>query len=293
MGAAFGFCRETGASLLRTWRRGCAAFAVLVTSLASAGEPPLLLAETYRGNVDVARYLVSEKYDGVRAYWDGRQLWSRGGNAINAPAWFVAALPPRKLDGELWLGRGRFEEMSGIARREQPDDAAWKEVSFMLFELPGAEGTFAQRAQRLQDIAAQAGVPWLKAAGQFRLADRKALRRRLDEVVRAGGEGLMLHLADAPYVSGRSEVLLKVKAWYDAEAKVIAHVPGRGRLRGLMGALRVRAPDGREFSLGSGFTDAQRRAPPPVGATVTYRYRHLTENGLPRHASFWRVREAF
>lgn len=276
------------------FRRWIAAWALVVFPVVvGASVPALLLAETDRGQVDVSRYLVSEKYDGVRAYWDGRQLLSRGGHPIAAPAWFLAALPPRKLDGELWMGRGRFEEMSGVARREVPDDAAWKQVTYMLFELPGAEGTFAQRARRLQEIATQAGVSWVKAVEQFRLADRRALKRLLAEVRRAGGEGLMLHLADAPYITGRSDVLLKVKAWHDAEAQVIGHLPGRGRYTGMLGALRVRAPDGREFKLGTGFTDAQRRLPPAVGTTVTYRYRDLTERGLPRHASFWRVREAF
>jgi DNA ligase-1 len=100
----------------------------------------------------------------------------------------------------------------------------------------------------------------------------------------------MLHRADAIYLTGRSEVLLKAKLWHDAEAVVIAHQPGKGRYRGMLGALRVRTDDGREFSLGTGFSDAQRRSPPPLGATVTYRYRELTAKGLPRFARFWRVR---
>lgn len=258
-----------------------------------AAEPPLLLAETYRKQVEVSHYLVSEKLDGVRAYWDGKQLISRSGNIFNVPAWFAAALPARKLDGELWLGRGRFEEMSGLARREVPEDADWKQVKYMVFELPGAEGSFIQRVARLREFAAQAQVPWLQVAEQSRVADHKALMKRLDEVVRAGGEGLMLHRADALYETGRSDVLLKVKQWHDAEARVVAHLPGKGKHAGRLGALKVRAPDGREFALGTGFSDAQRVSPPPVGATVTYRYRELTAKGMPRFASFWRVREAF
>lgn len=273
--------------------RGFVAWVFLAFAAAgqAAPEPSLLLAETYRKQVDPARYLVSEKLDGVRAYWDGKQLISRGGNVFNAPAWFVAALPERKLDGELWLGRGRFEEISGIVRREVPQDVDWKQVKYMLFELPGAEGTYAQRVSRLDSVAAQLNVPWVQVVAQFRLADHKALMKRLGEVVKAGGEGLMLHRADALYETGRSEVLLKVKAWHDAEAKVIGYVSGKGRFQGMLGALKVRAPDGREFALGSGFTDAQRRSPPPLGSTVTYRYRELTARGMPRFASFWRQRE--
>lgn len=274
-------------------RRFCVlAIGLFSGSLAiAATEPALLLAGTYQRQVDVARYLASEKLDGVRAYWDGKQLISRSGNVYNAPAWFVAALPARKLDGELWLGRGRFEEMSGVARRDVPLDADWKQVRYMLFELPGAEGTFAQRVSRLDEIVARANVPWVQAVAQFRLADHKALMKRLGEVVKGGGEGLMLHRADALYDTGRGEVLLKVKQWHDAEAKVVAHLPGKGKHFGRLGALRVRAADGREFALGTGFTDAQRLAPPPVGSIVTYRYRELTAKGMPRFASFWRVRD--
>lgn len=280
--------------MYQTLRRiGLLAIGLLLGSLAiAATEPSLLLAETYHRQVDVARYLASEKLDGVRAYWDGKQLVSRSGNVFNSPAWFVAALPARKLDGELWLGRRRFEEMSGIARRDVPLDADWKQVRYMLFELPGAEGTFAQRVNRLNEIVAQANVPWVQVVAQHRLTDHKALMKRLGEVVKAGGEGLMLHRADALYETGRSETLLKVKQWHDAEAKVVAHLPGKGKHFGRLGALKVRAADGREFALGTGFTDAQRLAPPPVGSIVTYRYRELTARGMPRFASFWRVRDS-
>jgi DNA ligase-1 len=120
--------------------------------------------------------------------------------------------------------------------------------------------------------------------------DHNTLQKRLDEVVRAGGEGLMLHLADAPYETGRSDVLLKVKTWQDAEAVVIGHQPGKGRFAGLLGALKVRTPEGKEFLLGTGFSEAQRRNPPALGATVTYRYCDLTGRGLPRIASFLRIR---
>ena len=260
-------------------------------ALSHSAEPPaILLAETYNGQIDVSRYLVSEKLDGVRAVWDGRVLRFRSGNVINAPQWFIDGLPKVPLDGELWLGRGRFERLSGIVRKEVPVDEEWREVRYMIFELPGAPGSFAERAASIRALVRKAGVLWLREIEQFRVVDRPDLARRLNEVVRAGGEGLMLHLADAPYTTGRSDVLLKVKAWHDAEAVVVAHQPGRGKYAGQLGALRVRLPDGREFELGTGFSDAQRRDPPPVGATVTYRYRELTASGLPRFASFLRVR---
>lgn len=265
----------------------------LPSALAAPVAPPLLLAEELRGDVALADYWVSEKLDGARALWDGQSLRFRSGRPVPAPAWFIAALPPEPLDGELWLGRGRFAELSGIVRRQQPRDDEWRQVRFMVFEQPDGAGSFTERVERLKAIVARAGVPWLQVVEQFRVADRAALQARLDAVVAGGGEGLMLHRADAPYVTGRSDALLKLKPRLDAEATVLAHLPGRGRLAGMMGALLVETPSGVRFQLGTGFTDAERREPPPVGAQVTYVYRELTRDGVPRFASYWRRREAF
>lgn len=269
----------------------CGLLVALSPQPAFAEAPAILLANVYHGQVDVSRYLVSEKLDGVRAVWDGEVLRFRSGRTINAPAWFVAGLPRQPLDGELWIGRGQFERVSGIVRQETPDDAAWRDVRYMIFELPGAPGSFAERAEQIRRLVRDLKVPWLFEIRQFFVPDRSILKKRLDEVVKAGGEGLMLHLAEAPYATGRSDVLLKLKPWQDAEAVVIGQQPGRGRHAGRLGALKVRTPEGREFMLGTGFTDAQRAQPPAVGATVTYRYRELTGSGLPRFASFLRIRE--
>lgn len=260
--------------------------------LAAAVEaPPLMLAGRYSDDIDPAAYWVSEKLDGVRAYWDGEQLLFRSGQRIVAPQWFVAALPARRLDGELWLGRGRFAELSGTVRQQQPDDAAWRQVRYMLFDLPGAAGTFSDRVVAMRELVATAGVPWLAAVEQFRVVDRAALKQRLAAVVNAGGEGLMLHRADARWLPGRSDALLKLTPWLDDEARVVGHVPGKGRLAGVLGALEVEAADGRRFRLGSGLSDEERRRPPPVGTTVTYRYRELTARGIPRFPRYLRVRE--
>lgn len=260
--------------------------------LAAETPPDLLLAREARPGQSPAGYLVSEKFDGVRALWDGRRLRLRGGGEVKAPAWFLAGLPAQAVDGELWLGRGHFDELSALVRREQPVDAEWREVRYMVFELPGAPGSFAQRAAVLRDLVAHAQHPALQAVEQQSLPDAKALAQRLAEVVAQGGEGLVLHRADAPYVTGRSDVLLKLKPVQDADAVVMAHEPGQGKYAGLVGALLVRNADGRVFRIGSGLTDAQRRDPPPLGSTVSYRWRGLTRTGLPRFATLWRVREA-
>ena len=252
---------------------------------------PLPLALPAPPGVDPAGMLVSEKYDGVRALWDGQTLRFRSGLQVAAPTWFVAALPKVTMDGELWLGRGRFEALSGQVRRAEADEAAWRELRYMVFDLPAAPGGFAQRHQALQALARQSGQgPW-QVVAQTTEPDRAALQRRLQVVVSAGGEGLVLQRADAPWAAGRSGALLKLKPLHDAEAVVLAHVPGQGRHAGRMGALRVRTPQGAEFNLGTGFSDALREAPPPLGAVVTYQHRGHTESGLPRFASYLRLRE--
>jgi DNA ligase 1 len=257
---------------------------------AAAAALPLLLAHEADAGIDPAGWLVSEKLDGVRALWDGTRLRFRGGGEVAAPGWFTEALPSQSLDGELWIGRGRFDELSGLVRRASPDDAAWRQVRYSVFEMPEGPRRFDERASALADLARSVGSPHWQAVPQSIVTGRDALRRRLDEVVRCGGEGLMLHRADAAYVTGRSRVLLKMKPVQDADAVVIGHAPGRGRLAGRLGAVQVRTDAGVEFQLGTGFSDAQRSAPPPLGSTVTYTYRGLTPQGVPRFASFLRVR---
>jgi len=266
-----------------------------IPRILQASAPDIVLASVYRPGIDPAPYWISEKLDGVRAIWVGKELRFRSGNIVEAPRWFTDGLPPTPLDGELWLGRASFDRVSATVRKSPPDDAAWRAVRYMVFELPGAGGSFTERIAEIRRIvaASASAAPWLRQVEQFRVTDAGALTRKLDEVVAAGGEGLVLHLADAPYVAGRTEILLKLKPLLDAEAKVVAHLPGKGRHAGRMGALLVEMPDGRRFRIGTGFTDAQREAPPPVGSIVTYRYRDLTSRGLPRFASFQRVHQRF
>lgn len=249
-----------------------------------------LSADLAWGGGAVAGWLVSEKLDGVRAHWDGTTLRFRSGRPVPAPDEFLARLPRTSLEGELWLGRGRFDELSGLVRRTSADDAAWRHVRYMLFDLPGAAGPFTERARELDALAQRVGWPQLQAVPQRHVADGDGLRPWLEEVVRGGGEGLMLHRADAPYRVGRSADVVKLKPQQDEDAVVIGHLPGRGRHAGRLGALRVRRADGSVFDLGSGLDDAQRSAPPPLGSTVTYTFRGRTPKGLPRFASFLRVR---
>jgi DNA ligase-1 len=256
-----------------------------------------MLAKNHRPGVPLADYFVSEKYDGVRGYWDGQRLLTRGGNAIAAPAWFTAGWPTTPMEGELWAGRGQFESAVSTVRQSVAVDAAWRALRFMVFDLPAQSAVFEARLAALQATVAHLNQPWVQAVMQARGTTEAALQQQLRSVVAAGGEGIMLHRAAALYVAHRSDDLRKFKPQDDAEARVMGHVPGKGKHAGQTGALLLELPalDGaaaQRFKLGTGLSDAQRRAPPPVGTWVTYRYRGLTGTGVPRFASFVRVAPA-
>lgn len=253
--------------------------------------PELMLANVYDTHVDIDDYWVSEKYDGVRAFWTGAYLQTRSGKTLNAPAWFCASLPQTPLDGELWIGRGRFEELVAAVRDQVPDDAAWRAVRYMVFDLPRHPGPYSLRLASLRAIAAASESSQLVVAPQSRVASHEDLRRELHRVVSAGAEGLMLKRESALYHAARSDDLLKVKPYFDAEARVVAHIPGQGKHLGRLGALQVQTPSGVVFRIGTGFTDEQRSAPPPIGSWITYRYQGTTKNGIPRFASFLRMQE--
>ena len=272
----------------------CALLLVLPPLNLPAGEPKkaptLSLANVYHDGVDLAQYWVSEKLDGVRAYWDGAALYSRQGNRFQVPDWFVQEFPQMPLDGELWMGRGTFETLSGIVRRKKPDDKDWRNIRFMVFDLPVDSADFDGRLRRLKKIFNAVKSPQIGLVEQFRVADSAELKTALRRVVSQGGEGLMLRKADSRYRAGRSDDLLKLKLHEDAEAVVIAHLPGKGKYKGMLGSLLVEMPDGRRFKLGSGFSDKERQQPPPIGAIVTYKHYGKTRKGIPRFASFLRIR---
>lgn len=271
----------------------CSTLAATALPLPAAEAPQLLLADSEHGQADVSLYLVSEKLDGIRAFWDGAVLRTRQGNVLRAPSWFISPLPKQPLDGELWLGRGQFERLSSIVRRQTPDDVQWQQVRYLIFEMPHAAGTFRQRLQAMHALVAQQAVSWLQVVEQSTVTSRQALDEHLQQILRQGGEGLMLHRADALYTTGRSDVLLKVKPWRDGEATVLGYRPGRGKYTGMVGALHVRTAEGVELLLGSGLSDTDRRQPPPIGSSITYRYRELTARGRPRFATYHRPYDAW
>lgn len=269
-----------------------AAFFILSKAQA-ASAPEIQTGNIYHKNVDLENYLVSEKLDGIRARWDGKNLISRQGNIINALKWFTQNFPSQLIDGELWISRNQFELVSGIVRTQIPDESGWKKVKFMVFDLPANKEIFANRYEEMKKLANAANSPYLQIIEQSKIANHTALMQRLNLVVKNGGEGLMLHRATSIYKAARSDDILKVKTYEDAEATVISYVGGQGKYKNMMGALMVENKDKIRFKIGGGFSDEQRKNPPKIGSVITYKYYGLTKNNIPRFASFIRIREDF
>lgn len=252
-------------------------------------KPDVMLAEMYRQGVEVSQYWISEKLDGVRARWDGKQMISRGGTIFAAPTWFTAGFPALPLDGELWIAPGRYEDTSSIVRKKEPHEG-WRNIRLMVFDLPEHGGTFDQRVMAMKRLVAQTDSPYLAIIEQQTVNSEEELRLRLQAVLDRGGEGLMLHRKTAYYASGRTHDLLKLKPFMDAEAMVIGYRPGQGQFAGHVGSLKVRTDQGVVFYIGSGLTHEQRRNPPPLQSRITFRYQGLTKNGIPRFPVFLRMR---
>ena len=268
----------------------------------SSSKPALMLANVYHESIDLDQYWVSEKYDGVRALWDGEKFLSRGGNIYKAPDWFIRNFPKQKLDGELWIGRQQFELLVSTVRDHKPDDNAWQKVKFMVFDMPelsmqGLSIDFDSRLLQINKVIKQANIGWLQAVRQWKVSSHEKLMQELAVITNAGAEGLMLHRGSSFYKGKRSGDLLKVKPYEDAEAIVISHIPGKGKYINQMGALFVetltmsKSGEKIRFKLGTGYSDDERLNPPQIGDIVTFQYRGKTKNGIPRFASFLRIRK--
>lgn len=246
----------------------------------------LLLASNYNpASTDPTGWWISEKLDGVRAYWDGAQLVSRNGNPFPVPDWFTEDFPVFHLDGELWLDRGQLEKTAGIARSAEGD---WPKLRFAVFDAPGRPDGFEDRQTFLCQWFQEHGPLTVALLNHCQCEGRAHLAKMLAVTEKAGGEGLMIRQPGSAYVRKRSRTLLKVKSKHDSEAVVVGYAPGYGRNRGRMGSLRVHNVDGKEFSVGVGFSDRERDMPPRIGSTIQYAYSGKTRRGVPRNVSFVR-----
>jgi DNA ligase-1 len=250
---------------------------------------PQQLARLYHDDIVIKDYYVSEKLDGIRGRWNGSALITRSGNIINAPTWFIKNFPQQTMEGELWLARNSFAKTASIILRKTPNED-WRKIKFMLFDLPEHKGTFSQRLSELRLLVDVIASPNLQVIPQFKLANKSELMQKLDELVEQGAEGLMLNHHNAYYQDGRSASLLKLKKHQDAEARVIEHIPGKGKYKNMLGSLLVELDSGLQFKIGSGFSDLQRQEPPQINTVITFKYYGLTARGIPRFASFLRVK---
>ncbi|KAG6832402.1 hypothetical protein H0H92_002670 [Tricholoma furcatifolium] len=253
--------------------------------------PDLLLAvrmEDVKG-LNPTGWWISEKLDGMRAYYDGKDMFSRLGNRLTPPEWFLNKLPKDvTLDGELFGGRGRFQSTVSIVKTI--NSPHWKSLTFQIFDIPSKGNLpFEQRIEFLKKLFGPGGThacDHVNVVEQEKAICKQHVCDKLKEVEGLGGEGLMLRMPASEYEGGRSRTLLKIKSFYDAEAVVIGYTPGTGKHEGSTGGLKCKMESGKRFCVGSGLKAKQRKNPPKIGAIITYRFQGLTENGVPRFPSY-------
>ncbi len=255
-------------------------------------KPAIQQAKPYKAVDDIKAFWLSEKLDGIRGYWNGKQLLTRQGNLIHSPQWFTQHWPENAIDGELWLGRGKFQQTLSCVSKVNIDEHCWQKVRFMIFDLPQNSEIFTLRIQVMQQLVKQTNSPYLLMIKQFKLQNSQQLDNKLNSIIENKGEGLMLHRGNAHYYVGRTANMMKLKKHQDAEATVIAHITGKGKYTGKLGSIRVKTPSGIVFKIGSGFSDAERANPPAIGSIITYKYNGKTQAGIPRFARYWRLRNS-
>jgi DNA ligase-1 len=248
-----------------------------------------MLPEVYTEQVEVTGWLMSEKLDGVRGYWDGERLLSKNGNAFFPPTAFIKGLPPFPVEGEIWGGRGSFEQTVSIVKREKPHDG-WLKLKFAIFDVPDAPGGFTERIAKAERWFAKHPSAYAFVIRQILIESPVKLEQHLAHIEELGGEGLIVRKPDALYVPGRNTEILKLKKYQDAEAVVIAHLPGKGRNKGRLGSILVEMDNGIRFKIGGGFSDAERDDPPPVGSVITFKHYGKYQSGIPKFPSFLRIR---
>ena len=252
----------------------------------------VMLVSEYKDQ-NLSNWVMSEKYDGVRGYWDGKKMLSKNGNQINAPKWFLDALPPFAIDGELWSGRGKFEKTVSITADSNPSDE-WRDIKFMIFDVPNASGDLFQRLGVLERFLAKNPNKFINIIEQIYIKSNSHAFDFLDTITANGGEGIVVRDPKAAYSHTRSTKILKIKKFKDSECEITALREGKGRLKGLLGSVSCKdLRSGEIFKIGSGFSDEMRKNGLKIGQIITYKYQNLTPNKKPRFPVFLRVREDF
>jgi len=253
-----------------------------------AQAPDLFLLKTYSDNRNLTGWFMSEKYDGVRAYWDGKQLISRSGKVFTAPSFFTQNFPPFALDGELWSKRKDFENIVSIVNTKE-SGSRWQALKYMVFEIPDEKGNLQERLDILKFYLAGHESTSIELVKQIRINKAKDLDLFFDKILRLGGEGVVIRNGALPYYVGRKKEALKYKRFQDAECEVGGILEGKGKYKGMMGAIECDF-QGNMIRIGSGFSDKERRTPPTIGEIITFKYYGLTGLGNPKYPVFLRVR---
>ena len=197
---------------------------------------------------------MSEKLDGIRGYWNGKNLISHGGNIIYAPKWFIKNYPPFEIDGELWSKRGDFYNISSIVRDKIPSKD-WLKIKHYIFEVPNAGGNLFNRLSKVEKYKSNI----IKIIPQLKIQNKKHLQSFLNSIESQGGEGVVVRDPYQPYINKRTNKALKVKTFYDSECEVIAHNEGLGKFTGMLGSLTCRLKNEVEFKVGSGFSNKRKK----------------------------------
>lgn len=255
-------------------------------------KPQLILLKSFqdRNNSDVKNWLMSEKLDGVRAYWDGHALYSRSGKKFAVPAWFIKDFPEFELDGELWTKRSDFEHVVSIVNQHKPHDG-WNEISYQIFEVPNAQGNFEQRLDTIKNYLTNKSSSFINVIPQQICSGEAHLKAFLAQVEQLGGEGVVVRNPVLSYHTGRSHSSLKVKSFQDAECKVTGYKEGKGKFTGLTGALYCQMDDKHIIAIGSGLSNKERKNPPAIGSIITYKHNGYTSKGNPRFPVYLRIRK--
>lgn len=233
-------------------------------------------------------FVYSEKLDGVRAFWDGKNLYSKGGKLLTPPSFFTQNFPPFAIEGELWSKRGDFENIVSILKSTKKKEK-WRELKFYIFEVPNQQGGILKRLEVLEAYLASQPAPFISIIPQLQLNTLQALQDALSAITQAGGEGVVVREKDAPYYTGRNKKAMKLKLYEDRECKITSYVQGKGKFENLVGSIICLDGDV-EFKIGSGMSEDFRKNPPKVGTIITYKYFGLNKNKLPKFPVFLRIR---
>lgn len=242
---------------------------------------PLLKGKPWNFEQDLTGWWMSEKLDGVRAYWDGKQFLSTGYNIYHAPDWFTAGLPSHPLDGELWVARGNFQDAPDIAKSQGIPDR-WKELKYLIYDVPEAGGPFEERMKFLANALPKWKSPYAELVEHTVCQNNDHVREELERITDLKGEGLMVRKPGSQYEWAESSTILKIKKFLDMEVIVDDYEPGEGRHEGRVGALWVKLSTGVKCKVGTGLKDKDRDNPPAKGSIITVKYQNLTPDGSLR-----------